>query len=139
MKKIGGLRLMSVIILFLSCTEEDEIIRCDAQPAISESLFATTSTPVNISNASILTDCLEIRFSYTGCTELAIYDLAVSEVVSDTSPPSRSMRIVVAEEGNCNISQTQTYRIDLSLLQVENTNRLTLHLDGWPVPLVYGY
>lgn len=139
MRKYSGLYLMAISLFVFSCTEEDDLISCDAQPNINESLYGTTSSPVTITNASILTDCLEIRFSYTGCANLANYDLAVSEHVSDASPPSRSMRIVLAEEGNCNITQTQTFRIDLTILQVENTNRLNLELEGWGDPLVYGY
>ncbi|WP_158857659.1 hypothetical protein [Lunatibacter salilacus] len=139
MRKYIGLILISMAILQFSCTEEDEIIRCDAQPNISESLYGTTSSSVTITGASILTNCLEIRFSYTGCTDVATYDLAVSEIVSDTYPPNRAMRIVLSEEGNCSITQSQTYRVDLTILQVEDTSRLNLELEGWGEPLVYGY
>ena len=130
-----------ILIAFtvLSCTEEDQLISCDAQPNINESVYGTTSAPVTINSAKILTDCLEIRFSYIGCADLVTYDLAVSENVSNTLPPSRSMRIVLAEEGTCNITQTQTFRIDLTILQVENTSRLNLELEGWINPLVYVY
>lgn len=139
MRKYIGMFLLTFSFFFLSCTEEDDIIHCDAQPNINESLYGTTSSPVTINSVSILTDCLEIRFSYTGCADLATYDLAVSENVFDTSPPSRSMRIVLAEEGSCNITQTQTFRLDLTIIQVENTNQLNLELAGWSEPLVYGY
>jgi len=139
MRKYVGLILVGIAFFQLSCNEEDEIIRCDAQPNISESLYLTTSPSVTITAASILTNCLEIRFSYTGCADEANYDLAVSELVSDTFPPSRSMRILLTNEGTCNITQTQTYRVDLNLLRLENTNQINLDLQGWGEPLVYGY
>jgi hypothetical protein len=139
MRKYVEIVLIVIVSFQFSCSEEDEIIRCDARPSISESMFGTSSAPVTITGASILTNCLEIRFSYTGCTDVATYDLVASEVISDTFPPSRAVRIVLFDEGSCSITQTQTYRVDLTILQVENTNRLNLELEGWGEPLVYGY
>lgn len=111
--------LIFIAFAVLSYTEEDQLISCDAQPNINESVYGTISAPVTINNPSILIDCLEVRFSYIGCADLVTYDLAVSENVSNTLPPSRSMRIVLAEEGTSNITQTQTFRIDLTILQVK--------------------
>lgn len=139
MIKYVGMILMSMAMLQLSCSEEDEIIRCDAQPNINESLFGTSSSPVTITGASILSSCLEIRFSYAGCADIATYDLVASEIVFDTFPPSRAVRIVLFDEGSCSITQTQTYRVDLTILEIANTNRLNLELEGWGEPLVYGY
>lgn len=140
MRKYVVLILCCMGLLFFSCGEsEDKLITCDAQPAISELLFESITTPVTITGASILTNCLEIRFSFFGCADVATYDLAVSEIISGAFPPSRYMRIVIAQEGDCSITQNQTFRIDLTILRVPNTNRLNLELEGWGEPLVYGY
>lgn len=139
MKRFIGSILISMAFIHLSCTDEEEIIRCDAQPAISESLLGTTSTSVTITSASILSNCLELRFSYIGCTGVATFDLAVAENVSNTPLPSRPMRIVLAQEGSCSITQSQTFRVDLTILQVASSNQLNLELEGWGEALVYGY
>lgn len=129
-----------ILLLAVSCGEDTfDVIPCDAQPTISQTLFEAVSPPVTIISASILTDCLEIQFSYFGCSDQVQIELAVSEQVSGTDPPRRAMRVFLTEDGNCNITQGQMVKIDLRLLQVVNTSRLYLDLEGWDEPLIYGY
>jgi hypothetical protein len=123
----------------LSCSPDEEIITCQRVPVWDDELDATYGDPVAISHAEILSNCIEIRFNYAGCTENASFHLAIMEADNDVFPPERDVRLALAQDGDCAITHHGTLRVNLTSLQMAGSERVLLNLSGWAGQLEYGY
>ncbi|MCC5938033.1 MAG: hypothetical protein JJU34_12195 [Lunatimonas sp.] len=123
----------------LSCGEEDELIACNAFPTVDNALYVQLGNDVQVTQASMLSGCLEIRYSYQGCDGNREAALVFDDRVAESFPPTRWARLYMEEAGDCAQTHSRTLRVDLTLIQVADLNSVQIVLEGWPDPIVYRY
>jgi hypothetical protein len=124
----------------VSCTpNEEDPITCVATPTTDAALFENNSDWVEVTRAELLTDCLDIQFSYNGCTEEAEYTLVFSEEIGDTYPVSKFARLHLLQDGDCNNTYVGTLQVNLSSIRVPDTDSIEIELEGWATPILYVY
>lgn len=126
---------------YFSCGgDEEELIVCNETPIIDSGRYSEeANTSITITQASLLTGCLELRFSYTGCSPDAPTVFIVDEHIEQTYPPVRRARLQVEGPVDCSVSYTSVMRIDISPLQVGDVNQINLELEGFDTTFTYSY
>lgn len=128
-----------VLLCCFACSSDDEIITCPRDPVFDGDLGGAFSDPATITYAGVLSNCLEIRFNYSGCSENSEFHFAVSQPNLDSYPPQQEARLALAKDGDCAISHSGIIRVNLVSLQVEGSERVKINLAGWGGDLQYGY
>ncbi|WP_114750358.1 hypothetical protein [Pleomorphovibrio marinus] len=118
---------------------EENPISCVETPDINTELFQANADWVDISNVELLTNCLDIQFSYNGCTENADFFLVFSDRVIDTFPAGRSSRLHLTQDGDCNNTYVGNLQVDLRNIRIPDTDRVSINLEGWSDPILYVY
>lgn len=139
---MNAYRLVAWILLVgiqFSCGEEDDIIACNAFPTVDNALYVQLSNDVQVSQVSILSGCLEIRYAYQGCEENKAAALVFDDRMGYSSPPTRWARLFMEEAGDCAQTHSNTLRVDLTQVQAADFNSMQIILEGWPDPVVYTY
>lgn len=136
-------RLLVLILLLgvgISCSsQEEDPITCVETSEINSELFQANADWVHISNVELLTNCLDIQFSYNGCSENADYFLVFSEQIIDAFPARRFSRVHLTQDGDCNNTYVGNLQVDLRNIRIPDTDRISIELEGWGDPILYVY
>lgn len=139
--RIGRMTAVICVVLFgLSCGEdEDELIACTGTATVDDLLYEETGAPLQITQISLLSDCLEIRYTFQGCNESITGLLAFSEDIAESFPPLRRARLIVEDPGECSTNYPGILRVELTPAQVADGDRVQIVLEGWPENILYVY
>jgi hypothetical protein len=131
------------VVLFgiLSCTNDDDnLSSCDQVIVISSEQYANApADKLTINSLEINGDCLKINFSSSGCSgdtwKLKLID---SEVVLETNPPQRNLRLSFKNEEACEAYITKEITFDIKSLQFDR-NQLLLNITNSGDQILYEY
>ena len=141
-----NLAIVSVLGLFISCSEDDDITgndisSCDSTVVIDSEQFTNTSTDnVTINSFSIENDCLTVNFSAGGCDGSTwITELIDSEqvflpphvgLIDSNLTSQRMLSFVLEDNEECEAFITQEVSFDISTLQVEGESSVELFFSN---------
>ncbi|WP_299243300.1 hypothetical protein [uncultured Aquimarina sp.] len=128
---------------FLSCNNDDENINpssCEFETLISSEQFIDApNDQLTINNLVINDNCLTINFGSSGCSgdtwELKLID---SNVILESDPPQRNLRLSLKNEELCDAFITQELSFDISNLKVEG-NQVMLNISNSDDSILYEY
>jgi|SRR5690554_1600768 len=132
-----------LFLLCISCNNKDDNHpqKCAIDVIENSSQFFNAPDDEHeISNAVLQDGCLVLDFRAGGCDgdtwEIKIID---SGEVSPGNPPERTIRLSLKNDEDCEAYITKSVSIDISQLEIENSNSLLLNILGWDSPLEYNY
>ena len=149
MDKFISCFLLLALFLISAC-EEDNSDDMNALPQIcdriiqsNEAIFTDITTDaVQITNAVITDDCLELEISASGCDgstwEVELVD---SGAVDESSPPQRDLKLSLINVEECDAVITLSFTFDLRNLRIPDdpVRQVILNLQDWNSPLTYNY
>ena len=147
MRKSLVLCFLSIVLFCCSSDDDDDnqtSIDCDVDNSIaiiSAELFENApSDQLTINSLAIVNDDLTISFSASGCDgdswELKLID---SEEVFESNPPQRELRLSLKNEELCQAFITRELTVDISNLQLADTNQIELNLTNSDDSILYEY
>ena len=112
----------------------------DSGYLVNTTLFSgITSDDFDISEAQIIGDCLEIGIRVGGgCGELN-YSLIADEMVIETYPEKRMIRLILDDQDNCEALLYEKILFDISNFRTGKTGTVILLLEGFDDGLEYKY
>jgi len=143
MMKIFKLICLSILATAtLSCTSDDEgSTPCDAKAVLDPERFETApAMSLNIESAAIEGDCLNIRFTSSGCNgDTFVFNLIGLPNDATVFPPLVNVRLSLSSNELCEAIVSREVSFDLSVFQQSNTDRVTLALQNNGQSLLYVY
>lgn len=129
-------------ILFISCEKDNDNNSLDYEQEviISAVLYNTAPSDFHTINNVVLTDdYLKINFSSGGCNgeswEIKLID---ADVILESYPPQRNLRLSLKNEELCEAYITKEITFDVSKLQVGG-NQAILNIRGFGSQILYEY
>jgi len=139
--------LIFIILTIFGCSNDDDNRNpnpspnnCELETVISaEQYDKAPSHQLVINNLEIEKNCLKIDFSSGGCDgstwEIKLID---SEVVLESNPPKRNLRLSLKSKELCEAFITKEVTFDISKLQVEG-NKVQLNITNSDKNILYEY
>lgn len=114
---------------------------CQKAVVVDKDLYDNTITNnYGITSAVITGNCLEIKFSASGCSgDTWVVDLVDAKMVAESNPPQRKLRMKLANDEICTAMPAKTVTFDLTPLRLANTHSIILSLEGYSGSLTYTY
>ncbi len=110
------------------------------QLIIDEELYNNTEANDSIVDVSINGDILTITVTDSGCDGSAWnVNLIDSSTVAESLPPQRSLKVQLSNPELCLAIVTREFEFNLSELQIDSSNELSLIIDNWDTPITYTY
>ncbi len=129
-------------ISFISCEKDDDnnSIDYDQEVIISALLYITAPSDFLTINNTILTgDYLKVNFSSGGCSgeswEVKLID---ADVILESYPPQRNLRLSLKNEELCEAYITKEITFDISKLQIDG-NQVLLNITNNDDQILYLY
>ncbi len=145
LNKLINVSLCLMMLLNLGCFEDDGPsplpTDCGALAIIDGFSYQNAVTsPYTITSAVINEDCLVLSVSASGCNGATwTMRLMDSGEVSESDPPQRAVKLFLINNEACLTVITQTRSFDLSALQIEDVNEITINIDDFSDPVTYTY
>ncbi|MCU4175511.1 hypothetical protein [Carboxylicivirga sp. N1Y90] len=136
--------IVSVLILtnLTSCKKDDDtpLTTCEDKVIISASEYLNAPDHhLTINNIEIKGDCLVIDFGSSGCDGSTwVLKLIDSDVMIETYPPIRNLRLSLKNEEVCDAYFTKEVSYDISKLQVDG-DKVILNIKGFDGLVWYEY
>ena len=143
--KLCVLLVFAALFLNMQCNEDDgnsfPSSNCGALALIDSGAYLTAETnPYTINSAVMNEECLVLNISASGCDGSTwIIQLLDSGNVSESEPPQRAVKLFLFNNEACLSVISQVQSFDLSALQVDGVNEITINIDDFPDPIVYTY
>jgi hypothetical protein len=136
-------------VLFLttfSCSDSDDkktlALTCDKQSQITGELAYNEISTANymITAVALNVNCLDITISSSGCSgNTWEMDLFSTNSLPDTFPLQRALKLQLINNEVCAAIFQKTVSFDLTPLQIDGQNQITLNIEGWGEQLIYQY
>ena len=136
--------MLSIFILaLLSCKDKSvnsETLSCDQVIISDDSLYEhSPNDSYEFKNVEIIHNCLNITIEYGGgCGEVE-FNLIDSELVMESYPPQRNIKLSFKDEDYCKALIRKQVSFDLTPIQIIGINKVILHLDNWEKAISYTY
>lgn len=143
-KKLVFLLWIPVLFLNTQCDEDNIILDdfpCDETVIIDQSLYNNLeSDSFSIENAEIIDNCLSLRIGASGCDGSSWeFDLLDSGTVAESSPEQRFLKLQLINNEACLAVIGRTVSFNVSSLQIEGSNEIILHIEGFGASIAYNY
>lgn len=120
-----------------TCTGD---IGCDDCVIVDKNLYNKTQTNnYDINEVKINGDCLEIRYSASGCSgstwEVELIDLGA---IAESNPVQRYVRLSLIDREDCEAYITKRASFNIVPLKVDD-DELYLNIEGWEDLVLYSY
>lgn len=129
-------------ISFISCEKDDDnnSIDYDQEVIISALLYITAPSDfLTINNVILIDDYLKINFSSSGCSgEYWDVKLIDADVILESYPPQRNLRLSLKNEELCEAYITKEITFDISELQIDE-NQVLLNIKNFESQVLYKY
>ncbi|NOQ27086.1 MAG: hypothetical protein GQ564_17125 [Bacteroidales bacterium] len=139
-KLIFGIFLLC--ISFISCEKDDDNNSLDYNQEVIISAILYNTAPsdfLTINNVVLRDDYLKINFSSGGCSgeswEIKLID---ADVILESYPPQRNLRLSLKNEELCEAYITKEISFDISELQVDG-NQVLLNINNFESQILYVY
>lgn len=131
-------------ILFANCEGNQE--DCDVNDASSSKIIISNSCYSDVSNddfqfenVEIDGDSIRVTIRYGGgCGDIDV-KLFDADVIMESFPIQRNIRIFFKDNDLCKALITTTVSFDLSPIQVSGNDKIILNLSDWGTSLLYEY
>lgn len=143
-KTLLWLLLMGISIF--SCDSDDDnnpiyTSDCDLNTLISENLYDNApDDQLSITSFEISEDCLELEFSSSGCDgstwEVQLID---SGQLLESFPVQRNIRLSLENTEVCDAIISKTLSFDLTELQIQEADQVSLNLTNSGDQILYEY
>ncbi|WP_114491487.1 hypothetical protein [Candidatus Ulvibacter alkanivorans] len=142
MKKTVFFLLLGAMTLF-SCSNDDDAMdtqSCDASVFIDSQQYENgESDSFSFNSVELIGDCLNLRYSATGCDGNSwVVRLVAHEAVSESLPPMMDVRLLLVNQEACTAEVSQEQSFDLSNLQGSGSS-ITIQLEDWESTILYEY
>lgn len=135
--------ILAVLLTLLNACEEDTVrtSNCDTLTILSSDKYENgSSDSFSIISAAITADCLEIKYSASGCDGNSwSEELVDAEAIQESFPIQRNLKMLLDNQEACAAVFTKTVSFDLTPIQTEGYNKIILNIDGFEDPLLYTY
>ncbi len=133
--------IFGLLLCLIACSSDDEMTLCDDEVIVDQNFYQNgPQGDVTIIEALISEDCLEITFGASGCDGNSwVIDLVDSGVILRTTDVQRDLRLALENNESCLAYFTRTISFDITQLQVNDVNEITLKLSGFENDLRYKY
>lgn len=129
-------------ISFISCEKDDDnnSIDYNQEVIISAILYRTAPNDfLKINDAVLTDDYLKINFSSSGCSgESWDVKLIDADVILESYPPQRNLRLSLKNEEFCEAYITKEITFDISELQIDG-NQVLLNINNFESQILYEY
>ena len=141
-------QLLFFIVLIFSvmntqCNDNNSIDTnaCDLTALVDEEAYAKANFEgLNITNATIEADCLQVTFGALGCSgKNWEFQLIDSGAVAESLPEQRYIKLNFKNNEACLAYFERTVSFNLKPVRVKGSNEIVLHLEGLNTPLTYNY
>ncbi len=151
LKKMQSIKKISLFILLALCfmnmqCDEDDVVSlpneiCEETTVVSPSLYENLSS-VNFTfvSAEITNDCLNLEVGASGCDSKSWgFKLVDSGAIAESSPEQRFLKFQLINDESCEAYFRRSVSFDLTLLQINGSNEIILHIEGLESSLNYKY
>ncbi|TXE06126.1 hypothetical protein FUA26_14195 [Seonamhaeicola algicola] len=143
MKQLLFLVVLMVGFFNTQCKEDDSIESntCDFTILVDEEAYTKGNFEgLNILDASIEADCLQVTFGASGCSGTSWeFQLIDSGTVAESLPEQRYMKLNFKNNEACLAYFERTVSFNLLPIRVKGSHKIQLHLEGVNAPLTYNY
>lgn len=143
-KKISfaiGIMFCSMNVLCEDVDDVDYISFCDETTIVDNDLFENLNT-VNFTfiDAEIVDNCLSLEIGASGCDGNTWgFNLVDSEAIAESSPEQRYLKFQLINDEACLAYFERIILFDLTPLQINGSNEIILHIEGFDSSLNYKY
>ncbi len=113
---------------------------CDNQSIADADLYQTApDDPFTFISVQLDGDCLVIKFSYGGGCQETDVKLIDADVVMESYPVQRNIRLSLNDTDDCEAIVTVERSFDLIPLRAQGEDKVSFNLAGWDGALLYEY
>ena len=98
---------------------------------------SSTSDKFALLDASMNENCLSVKINYAGGCEDVTLDLIDADIVMESEPVQRKIKLLLDDQDDCEALVTKTFTFDLSSLKSNPKYTIMLRLDNWEKPILY--
>lgn len=133
-----------VLLMNTQCDEDNDgnpSQFCDELVIINNDQYQNMQSDFySLVNATITNNCLEVTISASGCSgeswEMSLVD---SGDIPESMPPQRYLKFVLVNNEACLAVFSRTISFDLTPLEIQGLNEITLNIEDFPEALSYNY
>ena len=135
--------LIGLVVIFgiIACNnDDDDSNNCDQVTIVSLEQYETApNDQLFINTLELNGDCLKINFSSSGCDgDTWILKLIDSEIIMESNPPQRNLRLSLKNEEDCEALITRELTFDVNELRVDG-NQVLLNITNSNDQILYEY
>jgi len=131
---------MKILLLFIfilgstsSCDSVNpDQLNCDEKILVDSSLFEDSpNDSFEFTSVKIIDNCLNITIQYGGgCGDIEL-KLIDSEMILESYPVQRNIRLSLKDEDYCKALITKELSFDLTPIQILSYNQIILNISNW--------
>ena len=135
--------LIGLVVFFgiIACNNDDnDSSNCDKVTIVSSEEYETApNDQLFINTLELNGDCLKINFSSSGCNgDTWSLKLIDSEIILESNPPQRNLRLSLKNEELCEALITKELTFDINELRVDG-NQVLLNITNSDDQILYEY
>ncbi len=120
-------------LLCINCNKEEDLLQtvCDEVVTLNSEKYKNKTTDFfTLIEVNVEGDCMNIKYSSSGCSgESWVMELIDAEVIKETNPAQRDLRLILKNEEACQAVFTKDISFDLAPLKTGDSEIL-LNLEG---------
>jgi hypothetical protein len=144
LRKYISLLCCCLLIMNTQCDEDDDgnpSQFCDELVIIDNNQYQNIESDFySLVNVTTNSNCLEVTISASGCSgeswEMILVD---SGDIAESMPPQRYLKFASVNNEACLAVFSRTVSFDLTALEIQGNNEITLNIEDFPEPLSYNY
>ncbi len=139
------LLLCLVLVLFSSCSKDDDTTNLTNCESISSVISENDFNDIETTNYSIISvnlngDCLEVTLSSSGCDATPWgMELFSTNAFYNAYPLQRAVKVKLTNNQVCLAVFQKTKNFDLTPFRIEGQNSISLNIVGWNEQILYEY
>ncbi|MEO9482599.1 MAG: hypothetical protein ABJG47_04110 [Ekhidna sp.] len=136
--------LILLLALFNACEDDGiETSDCDSVVTVNPDKVRNGSSAFfSIISASITGNCLEVKYSSSGCDGKSwTEEMVADDLILESLPPQLGLRMLLKNEESCAAVFTKTVSFDLTSIQIGDyrDSGIKLNIAGFDQQLLYTY
>lgn len=141
MKNIFSLLCIFLVVNACSVDDDQVTIDCGSNVIVNNNLYESVQneSAFQVVNAEIIGNCLEVDIASGGCDGSSWQvDLIDADIIVETLPEERYLKISFENQELCNAIVTRTFSFDIQALQTSQQSVL-LNLENYEEQMLYEY
>ena len=112
---------------------------CGVHAILDEELYQSLGRSYQVLSVDLRGNCLALEIGWSGCSEEIEPYLVDSELILESLPVQRSLRLSIGGNQSCDAYFTSRFHYDIHPLQLEEYDLILLNIDGWDESIRYEY